>query len=394
MSSINISTLVAKAEQEELINNITSSDNIANTELFNNYYKTLSHAVDMVYSDSPDDDLPVRLRASLADFSAFKAKSATEMVRGAVDIEEAKAALNTHNRYLAAEYNTARTRARSAKQFNEWSTEDNKDVFPNIKWLPSRSVNLRDDHIRFYNRVWAKSDPFWNTNQPGSLWNCKCDWQQTDEPVTDGNPRGLDPIPGLKGNPHKGAIFSDDSNYYPNFKKFDNEVQRQENMSRLKLKMDNCVYKYHGVSISAFADKKDLPTNITVCKLLNDSEYVKNACVRRHIIIAEEKNAELLIDGHVGEVKAILSNDVKNSFQKAISQSAEYIVLTTNRIKHLNINDLARSIGNRHMDFKKQIVKKCFVIVNDNIYYIDGNLFTNLDQRQSQHLVRQLMGLK
>lgn len=348
----------------------------------------------MVYSDAPDADLPVRLRASLADFSAFKAKSATEMVRGAVDIEEAKAALNTHNRYLSAEYNTARTRARTAKQFDEWSTNDNKDVFPNIKWLPSRSVKLRDDHIRFYNRVWAKSDPFWNTNQPGSLWNCKCDWQQTDEPVTDGNPGGLDSIPGLKGNPVKGTIFSDDSNYYPKVKNFENEIQRQENMSRLKMKMDNCVYNYHGVSISAFADKKDLPTNITVCKLLNDSGYVNNAGVRRHIIIAEEKNAELIIDGHLGEVKAILSNDVKNSFQKAISQSAEYIVVTTDRIKHFNINDLARSIGNRHMDFKNQIVKKCFVIVNDNVYYIDGNLFTNLDQRQSQHLVRQLMGLK
>ena len=27
------------------------------------------------------------------------------------------------------------------------------------------------------------SDPFWSVNQPGNLWNCKCDWEETDAPI-------------------------------------------------------------------------------------------------------------------------------------------------------------------------------------------------------------------
>ena len=81
-------------------------------------------------------------------------------------------------------------------------------------WLPSRSVNQREQHILFYNRVWAKNDPFWDHNQPGTLWNCKCDWQQTDDPVTQNNPKKNISNQGLEGNPAKtGEIFSDKASY-------------------------------------------------------------------------------------------------------------------------------------------------------------------------------------
>ncbi|MCQ2327215.1 MAG: hypothetical protein MJZ71_06585 [Bacteroidales bacterium] len=63
--------------------------------------------------------------------------------------------------------------------------------------------------------MWAKNDPFWNTNQSGSLWNCKCDWQETDEPVTDGNPSNKRIVnQGLEGNPAiTGEIFTDNASY-------------------------------------------------------------------------------------------------------------------------------------------------------------------------------------
>ena len=74
---------------------------------------------------------------------------------------------------------------------------------PNIKWLPSRSVNRREEHEQFYNRIWPKDDPFWDHNQPGNLWNCKCDWQQTDEPPTDNNPTSLIQHQGLQRQPDR-----------------------------------------------------------------------------------------------------------------------------------------------------------------------------------------------
>lgn len=93
----------------------------------------------------------------------------------------------------------------------------NNILFPNIKWLPSRSAHPREAHIKFYNRIWAKNDPFWLSNTPGSLWNCKCDWIQTSEPVTAGNPPSSTQVsmPGLRGNPGiTGQVFSNDAPYY------------------------------------------------------------------------------------------------------------------------------------------------------------------------------------
>ena len=55
---------------------------------------------------------------------------------------------------------------------------------------------------------------YWNENTPGSLWNCKCDWEETDEPVTNGNPVGNVSAKGLEGNPAKtGEIFTDECPY-------------------------------------------------------------------------------------------------------------------------------------------------------------------------------------
>ena len=50
-----------------------------------------------------------------------------------------------------------------------------------------------------------------------SLWNCKCDWIQTSEPVTAGNPPSSTQVsmPGLRGNPGiTGQVFSNDAPYY------------------------------------------------------------------------------------------------------------------------------------------------------------------------------------
>lgn len=88
-------------------------------------------------------------------------------------------------------------------------------LFPNLKWLPSRSADPRTSHQAFYNRVWAKDDPFWNTNAPGTEWNCKCDIEETDEPATDNAALPQPQVPlGLEGNPAQtGEIFTDNASY-------------------------------------------------------------------------------------------------------------------------------------------------------------------------------------
>lgn len=137
--------------------------------------------------------------------------------------------LHTFNRYQDAERSTATARARTAKQFEEFLQPDNVRLFPNLKWLPSRSADPRVSHTAFYNRVWAKDDPFWNTNAPGTEWNCKCDVEETDEPLTDNTAVPQPAVPaGLEGNPAQtGEVFTDQASYIRTLNRTDANIGKK-----------------------------------------------------------------------------------------------------------------------------------------------------------------------
>lgn len=115
--------------------------------------------------------------------------------------------------YQKTERNTTIARARSAKQYNTFLQE--KDLYPNIKWIPSRSADPREAHRLFYGKVLPADHPFWQENFPGNLWNCKCDWTHTDEPVTSFPQANVKPHSGLEGNPAlTGEIFSEKTTWF------------------------------------------------------------------------------------------------------------------------------------------------------------------------------------
>lgn len=93
--------------------------------------------------------------------------------------------IGKYNRdWLATEYNTAVIRARHAARWKDF--ERDADLYPNLKWLETTSPHPDTKiHIRFWNRIWAITDPFWKKHFPGDRWNCKCGLTNTDEPVTD-----------------------------------------------------------------------------------------------------------------------------------------------------------------------------------------------------------------
>ncbi len=205
---------LSQADEDALIAEILGGDKPIHPDLYRRYADNLRRAVKQV---PVDDNLAAQWQANVSRFAAYKAYHATNDIRAAADTEHARTALHNYNRWQAAEYNTAVTRARTGRQWQQWDNPDDRRLFPNIKWIPSRSATPREEHIPFYNRIWPKDDPFWQNNQPGNLWNCKCDWQQTDEPATDGNPAADISKPGLRGNPATtGQIFSDDASYIQN----------------------------------------------------------------------------------------------------------------------------------------------------------------------------------
>lgn len=187
--------------------------------LYESYSENLRKAVDQVFKKDNGNGLSDQLRANVSKFAAYKAYNATIDIQREMgnDWDDAKMVLRTYNRYQTTEYNTTVSRCRTAKQFEQFNDPDNRRLFPNLRWLPSRSADPRESHKLFWDRVWSKDDSFWLENTPGSLWNCKCDWEETDDPVTDGNPSGDASKTGLKGNPSKtGNVFSDDHPYFDN----------------------------------------------------------------------------------------------------------------------------------------------------------------------------------
>ena len=119
--------------------------------------------------------------------------------------------------WLQTEYDTAVLRAHQAADWQQFLRE--RDVLPNLKWMPSTSLHPGADHRPFWNTIRPIDDPFWSKHRPGDRWNCKCDLTATDEeptqlPAEDDNSK---PQPGLDNNPGTaGILFSDSHPYFPN----------------------------------------------------------------------------------------------------------------------------------------------------------------------------------
>ena len=185
----------------------------------------------------PDDDFRTAILRNNEVFAAFKVhRMQNDMARLLLDSngnlkpfeqwrkEVMPIASHQVGQWLRTEYNTAVLRAHQAADWQQFERE--KDVLPNLRWMPSTSVNPGKDHMIFWGTVRPIDDPFWNEHRPGDRWNCKCDLSSTDDPVTEipDFTKKDNPHPGLDNNPGKdGKLFSDTQPYianaYPGAKK-------------------------------------------------------------------------------------------------------------------------------------------------------------------------------
>ena len=209
--------------------------------LFNEIWARINEASQKGFDESevvdPDKDFRNAILRNNAVFSAFKVhRMQNDMVRLLLDSngnlkpfeqwqkEVMPIASHQVGQWLRTEYNTAVLRAHQAADWQQFERE--KDVLPNLRWMPSTSVNPGKDHMIFWGTVRPIDDPFWNEHRPGDRWNCKCDLSSTDDPVTEipDFTRKDNPHPGLDNNPGKdGKLFSDThpyiANAYPGAKK-------------------------------------------------------------------------------------------------------------------------------------------------------------------------------
>jgi hypothetical protein len=178
-----------------------------NDELLKRYAGGFDKAVRQVFKDN--SELADNLRINAATFGTFKTYDLCRELDAArqsgMALEDfnkfAKARISVYNGFQKTEYNTLISRCRTAKQFGKFQKD--ADLYPNLEWLATRSATPRLEHEKYAGLILPIDDPFWNSNQPGNEYNCKCDWRQTNKPSTAKPEKIMPPAKGLEGNPAK-----------------------------------------------------------------------------------------------------------------------------------------------------------------------------------------------
>lgn len=189
--------------------------------LFGAIYNTLNEAIIGVDFGTINEEFINQLRISTAVFAAFKThRQQNDLAKQLLDNDgklksfdnfksDTKSIIGKYNAsWLRTEYDTAVIRARMAANYKKY--EEDLDLFPNLKWLPSTSPNPRDTHRAFYNMVFPYDDDFLKSHYPGDEWNCKCGITNTDDPVSKSiSPSNYEPSPGIDENPaFTGNLFT------------------------------------------------------------------------------------------------------------------------------------------------------------------------------------------
>ena len=173
------------------------------------FYRALRHSNE-VFSTFKVHNFQQEMAAKL--FDGKRLRSFDEWTKATMGI-----ASHQVGSWLETEYNTAVIRAHQAADWQEF--ERNKDILPNLRWMPTTSPEPDDKHMHYWmsRLTLPVDDPFWNEHYPGDRWNCKCSLEATDDPVhrpadipEDKPQRGLDTNAGKTG-----EIFSQSHPYFP-----------------------------------------------------------------------------------------------------------------------------------------------------------------------------------
>lgn len=303
--------------------------------------------------------------------------------------------------WLRTEYNTSVLRAHAAADWQEFVR--NKDVMPNLRWMPTTSPDAEASHRSYWEKklTLPVDHPFWEKHHPQDRWNCKCRLEATDEPASSDDlvedmpasqlQRGLDNNPGKDGH-----LINDTHPYFPEscarcpyYKPRGVKNRLKAAFSNHKKDCFNCPYineklpngyrqdeKYkERLLISNTADSKDLDSNIKVSRSLLSSFPEMTIKVRPHVLERGVSNPELEINGMLADNKMINGEKgVTSAFKKAIKQGCQVVVIDLDaRLKRLNPFELTKYVHRREADFINETIKECYVVFKGKAVKITPN---------------------
>lgn len=351
----------------------------ARNKLFELYSGNLRKGVGQVYrhttTNRAHQERLVLFEKNASRFAAHKADYAIRALERAKAHKpeefdkNGRAILGAFNRFQVAEYNTAVARCRTARQFDGFA--ERAEILPNIKWLRTRSATPRKEHLAYAGLVLPKNHPFWNSNQPGNLWNCKCDWIETTGAARPAPPEAtwVKPAVGLEGNPAlTGQIITDRATYIAKTRLTAEQVGAfayPDAMSPLR--------------ISVLANSRELLDNVLTGRILAGNPAVKQIAIAPHIVRHRVKNPEYLINGAIADAKRIQGeNGITAAFVSALEQGSRVVIIDLT--KHmddmfLKINLLASKLYGRRVDFESGRITGSYFVYRGRSVAIPAEVF-------------------
>lgn len=249
------------------------------------------------------------------------------------------------------------------KRMHEWSEwqgyEENADILPNLKWMPSTSVLTDPVHREFWELpvIQPVRSEFWNKYRPGDHWGCKCTLEPTEEEET---PSKALPTPseyhsarGMKYRVNSVGMlidtthpaFHSGNSYLKNIaaetphRVYDVVVQKYgirpakteftaDKLNAWKESEDGLYYTTpSGVKVSAWADISEIEDNARVAEVLRETYPNIDIEIREHLPIYNRKNAEYLINAEIADAKRIGSEEgIRTGAKAAKEQSAKRVI--------------------------------------------------------------------
>jgi SPP1 gp7 family putative phage head morphogenesis protein len=183
------------ADSADLIQKVFTGDiNIANLpiELYEKTANYLTQGIYDVYGIGYDQSImmpefeTVRyLKANITTFSAAKTfQSILDIqsqlldengnIRSFRDFEQRAAKIESlyNKAWLRAEYRTTINQARSAKNWDRYTSQ--KNTFPYLRYETKDDSKVRPEHASMDGITLPVEDPFWNQYFPPNGWNCRC----------------------------------------------------------------------------------------------------------------------------------------------------------------------------------------------------------------------------
>ena len=303
--------------------------------------------------------------ARLATYKSYKVTGILKDLPGKDFDKNSIQVLKNFNRYQATEYNAIVARARSAKQFIDF--QQDADLYPNMEWIMTRSADPREEHLVLVGTIRPINDPFWNENQPGNLWNCKCDWEPTDKDVTEVPKQEVIPATGLDGNPAMtGELITDE---HPYISKAGDIISEIKTIAYSDTKGD--------FTINVLAHKEEIADNVATARILVNNYPDMKLTIREHLHFA--KNPEYEINSMIADAKRIKGyKGITSGFISAKKQGCEVVIIDFNKhfkvVKPLDANKIKGRILWRENDFIDGSIKKCYMIFGDKSILITQEL--------------------